>query len=159
MIRSLYSSSAGMRAQQLSVDVIANNLANVNTAGFKRSQAQFRDLLYVTLRQPGAGSNDGNSGGMGLEIGSGSEVVATTKLFSPGVHEPTENELDIAIEGDGFFEVELLNGERAYTRNVLSGWTTRDVWSRPKATYCNLPSTSRTTRSESSSARMEPFPC
>lgn len=117
MIRSLYSSSAGMRAQQLSVDVIANNLANVNTVGFKRSQAQFRDLLYVTMRQPGATSSEDSSNSLGLEIGSGAEVVATTKLFSQGVHEPTENPYDIAIDGDGFFEVELPNGERAYTRN------------------------------------------
>jgi flagellar basal-body rod protein FlgG len=103
-----------MRAQQLTVDIIANNLANVNTAGFKRAQAQFRDLLYVVLRQP-VSYDDVSSAG--LEVGSGSEVVATTKVFAQGVHKPTENALDLAIVGEGFFELALPDGSRAFTRN------------------------------------------
>ena len=82
MIKAMYTAAAGMNAQQTEVDVIANNLANVNTNGFKRSQTNFEDLLYVTMRQPGTTSGTG-SGLVGLQIGSGSRLVSTSKIFTP----------------------------------------------------------------------------
>jgi flagellar basal-body rod protein FlgG len=117
MLKGLYTAASGMRVQQTNVDVIANNLANVNTAGFKRSQADFQDLLYVVMREPGAQTQNGFSTPSGVQIGSGAELVSTTKVFSPGVLEQTERPLDLAILGDGFFEVELINGQKAYTRD------------------------------------------
>ena len=117
MIKSLYTSATGMRVQQVNVDVIANNLANVNTSGFKRTQADFQDLMYVISRDPGALTANGFSTPSGVQIGSGAELISTTKVFSPGVLEPTTRELDVAIEGDGFFIVEHPNGEDAYTRD------------------------------------------
>jgi len=117
MIKGLYTAASGMKVQQINVDVIANNLANVNTAGYKRTQADFQDLLYLVLREPGAQSQNGFSAPSGVQIGSGAELVSTTKVFSPGVLEQTERALDLAILGDGFFEVDLPNGQKAYTRD------------------------------------------
>jgi flagellar basal-body rod protein FlgG len=117
MMKGLYTAASGMKVQQTNVDVIANNLANVNTAGYKRTQADFQDLLYVVLREPGAQTQSGFATPSGVQIGSGAELVSTTKVFSTGVLEPTENPLDLAILGDGFFEVELTNGQKGYTRD------------------------------------------
>ncbi len=117
MMKGLYTAASGMKVQQINVDVIANNLANVNTAGYKRTQADFQDLLYVVLREPGAQTQSGFSTPSGVQIGSGAELVSTTKVFSPGVLEQTERALDLAILGDGFFEVDLPNGQKAYTRD------------------------------------------
>lgn len=116
MIKSLYTSAAGMQAQQIEVDVIANNLANVNTAGFKKSRAHFEDLLYETRQQPGAATATG-SGMAGLEIGSGSRLVSTTKVFTDGVTWQTGRQFDLAIDGPGFFELQGPNGERYFTRD------------------------------------------
>jgi flagellar basal-body rod protein FlgG len=116
MLKALYTAAAGMRSQQTQVDVIANNLANVNTAGFKKSDTRFEDLLYVTMRQPGAANKDGSTMS-GLELGSGSQLVSTTRSFQAGALIQTGNPLDLAISGDGFFELQALDGTRIYTRD------------------------------------------
>jgi flagellar basal-body rod protein FlgG len=118
MMKGLYTAASGMKVQQINVDVIANNLANVNTAGYKRTQADFQDLLYVILRDPGATSGSGGfASPSGVQIGSGAELVSTTKVFSQGDLEQTDQPLNVAIMGDGFLEVELTNGQKAYTRD------------------------------------------
>lgn len=117
MLRALYTSASGMQAQQLNLDVIANNLANVNTTGFKRVKIEFQDLLYQTTRVPGAEQGGGNQLPTGLQIGHGSRPVATTRIFTTGELTQTGEKLDIAIEGDGFFEVQMPDGSRAYTRD------------------------------------------
>lgn len=116
MIRALYSSSTGMQAQQLNLDAIANNLANVNTTGFKRSRVDFEDLLYQTYRAPGTASSQGGIVPTGIQIGNGSRAVATQRLFSQGDFQQTDNPLDVVIEGDGFFQVTRPDGTTAYTR-------------------------------------------
>jgi len=117
MMKGLYTAASGMKVQQVNVDVIANNLANVNTAGYKRTQADFQDLLYVVLKEPGAQTQNGFTTPSGVQIGSGAELVSTTKVFTPGVLEQTDRALDVAILGDGFLEVDLLNGQKGYTRD------------------------------------------
>src|SRR5512147_2439508 len=110
MLRALYSSSAGMQSQQTNLDVIANNLANVNTTGFKRSKTEFQDLLYQTTRSAGAEQGGGNQLPTGLQVGQGSRAVATSKIFTNGEMTRTGERLDIAIQGDGFFEVQMPDG-------------------------------------------------
>ena len=117
MLRALYSSAAGMQSQQLNLDVIANNLANVNTTGFKKSKIEFQDLLYQTTRAAGADQGAGNQLPTGLQVGHGSRPVATSKVFTNGELTATGERLDVAIQGDGFFEVQLPDGSRAYTRD------------------------------------------
>jgi flagellar basal-body rod protein FlgG len=117
MLRALYTSATGMKAQELMIDNTANNLANVNTTGFKRSMLEFADLLYFTQRQPGADVGQGQPLPTGLQIGSGVRPVGTTKIFTPGVFAQTQNPLDVAIEGDGFLKVLLPNGTFGYTRD------------------------------------------
>ncbi|MEZ6064753.1 MAG: flagellar basal-body rod protein FlgG [Planctomycetaceae bacterium] len=117
MLRALYTSATGMKAQELLIDNTANNLANVNTAGFKRSHVEFADLMYTTLEQAGTEVAAGQSSPSGLQIGSGARAVATSKVFSPGTFAETGNPLDVAIEGDGFFKVRLPNGEFRYSRD------------------------------------------
>jgi flagellar basal-body rod protein FlgG len=117
MLRALYSSATGMQSQQLNLDVIANNLANVNTTGFKRSKIEFQDLLYQTTRAPGADQGGGNQLPTGLQVGHGSRPVATSRIFTDGNPTRTDADLDIAIQGDGFLEVQLPDGSRAYTRD------------------------------------------
>ena len=116
MLRTLWIAASGMEAQGLNIDVISNNLANVNTAGFKRSRADFQDLLYETLRLPGAASTAGTRVPTGIQLGHGTRPVAIQKIFLQGDYQHTQNELDMAIEGDGFFQVLQPNGEVAYTR-------------------------------------------
>ena len=117
MLRSLYSAAAGMESQQLNLDVISNNLANVNTTGFKKSKIEFQDLLYETTRTPGAEQGSGNLLPTGLQIGHGSRAVATSKVFTEGELTQTGERLDIAIQGDGFFQVQMPDGTLAYTRD------------------------------------------
>lgn len=118
MLKSLYTTATGMKAQQTMVDTVANNIANVNTAGFKRSQATFEDLLYVTLKSPGLEKNaSGSASPIGIQVGSGSRLSGTTKIHTPGVLEVTNRALDVAIEGDGLFEVQLPNGGTGYSRD------------------------------------------
>lgn len=118
MLKSLYTTATGMKAQQTMVDIIANNIANVNTAGFKRSQATFEDLLYVTMQSPGLQrDSSGSAAPIGLQIGSGARLAGSTKVFSPGTLEITDRSLDVAIDGDGFFAVLMPDGSTAYTRD------------------------------------------
>jgi flagellar basal-body rod protein FlgG len=116
MIRSLWTAASGMQAQNTTIDVIANNLSNVNTAGFKRSRAEFQDLLYQTLRPPGVTSGGGTQVPTGIQIGHGTRAVSTQKLFIQGDFQQTQNQLDLAIEGQGFFQIVQPNGEIAYSR-------------------------------------------
>jgi flagellar basal-body rod protein FlgG len=116
MLKSLFTAASGMKVQQTNVDVIANNLANVNTSGFKRSQANFEDLVYVTEQRPGF-STSGIGSSTGIQIGSGARLVSTAKVFSQGVVQQTKRELDTAIMGKGFFEIDLPDGSKAYTRD------------------------------------------
>lgn len=117
MIRSLWIAKTGLEAQQTQLDVISNNLANVSTNGFKRSRAVFEDLLYQTLRQPGAQSSQQTQLPSGLQIGTGVRPVATVKVFTQGNLQQTGNPLDIAIQGHGFFQVLQPDGTTAYTRD------------------------------------------
>ncbi len=117
MQRSLFTGATGMTAQQMSLDVIANNLANVNTTAFKRSRTDFQDLLYQTIRAPGAISAQGLEIPSGIQLGSGVGVISVTKQFEQGPFVESGNTLDVAIEGDGFFQITLPDGEIAYTRD------------------------------------------
>jgi flagellar basal-body rod protein FlgG len=105
-----------MQAQTLNIDVISNNLANVSTSGFKKSRADFQDLLYQTLRSPGVSSSADTQVPTGIQVGLGVRPAATQKMFSEGDFSHTKNQLDMAIEGNGFFQVTQPNGDIAYTR-------------------------------------------
>jgi len=117
MIRSLWSGATGMIAQQTNLDVISNNLSNVNTSGFKKIRADFEDLLYQIDREPGAPVEPASVVPTGIQVGLGTRVVGTNRLMSAGNLKVTGNQLDVAIEGDGFFQVQLPNGDIAYTRD------------------------------------------
>jgi flagellar basal-body rod protein FlgG len=117
MIRALKTAATGMRSQQLNVDNIANNLANINTTGFKRSKLEFQDLFYQTTKSAGSVAKQGTENPSPLEIGYGSVPVATQRIFSQGELLPTGNSLDIAINGDGFMRVLMSDGTNAYTRD------------------------------------------
>ncbi|MBI2566441.1 MAG: flagellar basal-body rod protein FlgG [Candidatus Schekmanbacteria bacterium] len=116
MIRSLWTAASGMSAQQLNLDSIANNIANVNTTSFKKGRADFQDLLYQTLRAPGASASAGQEIPVGIEVGLGTRPVSIYKIFSQGDFKQTSNPLDLVIEGEGFFAITLPNGDTAYTR-------------------------------------------
>lgn len=117
MIRSLWTAKTGLESQQVQLDVIANNLANVSTNGFKRSRAVFEDLLYQNLRQPGAKSTTQTSLPSGLQIGTGVRPVATERIHLQGGLQNTGNSKDLAINGRGFFQVLMTDGTTAYTRD------------------------------------------
>jgi flagellar basal-body rod protein FlgG len=117
MLRSLWIAKTGLDAQQTHIDVISNNLANVNTNGFKRSRAVFEDLLYQTIRQPGAQSSQQTQIPSGLQIGTGVRPVATERVFTQGNLQQTGNPLDVAIQGQGFFQVLMPDGTTSYTRD------------------------------------------
>lgn len=116
MIRALHTAATGMDAQQQRIDVISNNLANVNTTGFKKQRADFQDLLYQTVRAPGTTSAQGTSVPSGLQIGTGVRTAATHRSFTTGDLMQTGNQFDMAIEGQGFFQVTMPGGQLAYTR-------------------------------------------
>jgi len=117
MIRSLWIARTGLDAQQTQLDVIANNLANVSTNGFKRSRAVFEDLLYQTLRQPGAQSSQQTQIPTGLQIGTGARPISTARIFTQGNIQKTDSPLDIAVQGNGFFQILLPDGTTGYTRD------------------------------------------
>ena len=117
MIRALSNAASGMKAQEMNIDVLSNNLANVNTTGFKRSRAEFADLFYEARVRPGAPSPAGAALPSGIEIGQGVRPVATYKDFNTGEFRETGNALDLAIEGKGFFQVEQPDGNIAYSRS------------------------------------------
>jgi len=116
MMRALYSAATGMQAQQFNLDTISNNLSNVNTTGFRANQARFQDLIYQQLRAPG--SPVGASViPVGTDVGLGSKVGSSAKLFTQGTLVQTDNPFDIAIQGDGFFQITQPDGTTAYTRD------------------------------------------
>jgi flagellar basal-body rod protein FlgG len=117
MIRSLYIAKTGLDAQQTQLDVISHNLANVSTSGFKRSRAVFEDMLYQTTREAGAQSTQQTTLPSGLQIGTGARAVATTRIHTQGNLSQTGNALDLAIQGDGFFQIQQPDGTTAYTRD------------------------------------------
>lgn len=117
MIRSLWIAKTGLESQQTNMDVISNNLANVNTSGFKRGRAVFEDLMYQTVRQPGAQVGAANQLPSGLQIGTGVRTVATERIHTQGNLKETGNSMDIAIQGRGFLQVEMPDGTFAYTRD------------------------------------------
>jgi flagellar basal-body rod protein FlgG len=116
MIRSLWTAATGMAAQQLNMDVISQNLANANTTGFKRSRANFEDLMYQTTVAPGSQTQTGTEIPTGIQVGMGARTVSVQKIFNQGNFTQTENPLDLAIEGKGFFKV-LRGSDEAYTRS------------------------------------------
>lgn len=117
MIRSLSIAKTGLDAQQTQLDVVANNLANVGTTGFKRSRAVFEDLMYQNLRQSGGQTSDQTRMPSGLQLGTGVRVVATERIHTQGNSTKTENQKDVMINGDGFFQVLMPDGTAAYTRD------------------------------------------
>ncbi|HBE80985.1 MAG TPA: flagellar basal-body rod protein FlgG [Firmicutes bacterium] len=117
MMRALWTAGSGMLTQQFNIDTISNNLANVNTIGFKKLRPEFEDLLYQTLREPGSYVHQQTQLPTGLQVGHGSRAVATTKIFTQGDFQQTENPLDLVIEGDGFFQIQMPDGTTNYTRS------------------------------------------
>lgn len=115
MLRGLWSAASGMAAQKLTIDVIANNLANVNTVGFKKSRVDFQDLMYQTITQAGSRTSGGGQIPSGIQVGMGAMPVGVQKMFLQGDFKETKNELDLAIEGNGFFKV-ISGEEERYTR-------------------------------------------
>jgi flagellar basal-body rod protein FlgG len=117
MIRALYTAASGMNAQQANIDNVAHNLANVNTTGFKKSRLEFEDLVYQQVTAPGAPASASTEAPTGLSVGLGTRAVATSRDFTAGNMQSTNGPLDLAIQGDGFFQVSLPNGTIGYTRN------------------------------------------
>ncbi|MGN8521623.1 flagellar basal-body rod protein FlgG [Helicobacter pylori] len=117
MLRSLYSATSGMLAQQTHIDTTSNNIANVNTTGFKKSRADFNDLFYQAMQYAGTNTSNTTLSPDGMEVGLGVRPSAITKMFSQGSPKETENNLDVAIMGKGFFQVQLPDGTTAYTRS------------------------------------------
>jgi len=115
MIRALWTAATGMQAQQINQDVIANNLANINTVGFKKSRAEFEDLMYQVLLKSGVETSLNSQLPVGIEVGMGVKPVSVQKMFSQGNYQQSENDFDWAIEGDGFFQLDD-NGRTVYTR-------------------------------------------
>ncbi|GBG58065.1 flagellar basal-body rod protein FlgG [Sporomusaceae bacterium FL31] len=117
MMRALWTAGSGMVAQQNNIDVVSNNLANVNTTGFKKSRSDFQDLMYQTIRQAGATTGPDNQLPSGVQIGHGVRLVATQKINTQGSFQETGNSYDMAIEGDGFYQIAMPDGTLAYTRD------------------------------------------
>jgi flagellar basal-body rod protein FlgG len=116
MLRALYTAASGMQAQQLNIDTIAHNLANVTTTGFKQRRTQFQDLLYQNERNAGTANTSSTDIPVGLQVGLGTKPIATEMIFTQGDYSATDNPLDIVIEGQGFFQIRQPNGQLAYTR-------------------------------------------
>lgn len=116
MIRALWTAASGMQSQQMNIDVVANNLANVNTNGFKKSRVDFQDLMYQNIKTTGAPSTSSTQIPSGIQVGLGSRVAAVSKVFTAGNMSQTGNELDLAVEGEGFFQIKMPDGTTAYTR-------------------------------------------
>lgn len=117
MIRSLYTAATGMEVQQLFMDAISHNLSNVNTTGFKRQKMEFQDLMYQTLREPGVRNPEGSMAPSGIDVGLGVRAAANQRIFEQGSINQTGNIYDVAIEGDGLFQISLPDGSTAYTRD------------------------------------------
>ncbi len=117
MMRSLWTGASGMITQQFNIDTIANNLSNVNTTGYKKNRAEFEDLIYQTLLMAGTLATEVSEIPTGIQVGHGAKVSATQKMFSQGSLQSTENKTDLALEGEGFFKIQLYDGTFAYTRD------------------------------------------
>ncbi len=117
MLRSLWTSATGMNAMQFKVDTISNNLSNVNTTGFKKSRADFEDLLYQTMKMAGTPATEDTVTPTGIQVGLGVKTAATQKIFEQGSFQATGNRLDFALEGEGFFKILMPDGTEAYTRD------------------------------------------
>jgi flagellar basal-body rod protein FlgG len=117
MVRSLWTGAAGMIGQQTNIDTISNNLANVNTAGYKQVRTDFEDLLYQTVRTAGTPATEDTVTPVGIQMGHGVKVAATQRIFSQGALQSTDNVNDLAIEGEGFFRIQMYDGSYAYTRD------------------------------------------
>jgi flagellar basal-body rod protein FlgG len=117
MMQSLYTASTGMLGMQMQIDTTANNIANVNTVGFKKSRAEFADLMYQVQEYAGTSTSDTTQSPTGIEVGLGVRPTAVNKIFSEGSLKQTDNQLDIAITGKGFFKMELPDGTEVYSRN------------------------------------------
>jgi flagellar basal-body rod protein FlgG len=117
MMQSLYTASTGMLGMQTQIDTTANNIANVNTIGFKKGRAEFADLMYHVMEYAGTSTSDVTQSPTGIEVGLGSRPTAINKIFSEGALKQTDNQLDIAITGKGFFKLELPDGTEVYSRN------------------------------------------
>ncbi|KMQ51241.1 Flagellar basal-body rod protein FlgG [Chitinispirillum alkaliphilum] len=117
MMRSMMTAATGMEAQQLYMDTISNNLSNVNTIGFKRSRVEFQDLMYQTLREPGVRNFEGGMAPAGIEVGLGVRSAGTQRIFEQGSLNQTDNPLDLAIQGEGMYQIMLPDGSSAYTRD------------------------------------------
>jgi len=116
MLRALWTAASGMSVQQTNLDVISNNIANANTNGFQKSRVDFQDLMYQTVRVQGTKNEAGNEIPTGIQIGNGAMLAASQKVFLQGDFEQTQNQLDLAIQGNGFIEVDLPSGTKAFTR-------------------------------------------
>ena len=116
MIRALYTAASGMNAQQTNIDNVAHNLANVNTTGFKKSRVEFEDLVYQEIRAAGAAASSTTEAPIGLEVGLGTRAVATSRNFSTGNMRATSAPFDVAVQGEGFFQITLPDGSTAYSR-------------------------------------------
>lgn len=117
MVRSLWTGASGMIGQQANIDTISNNLANVNTTGFKKMRPDFEDLLYQTIRTAGTPATEETVVPVGIQMGHGVKVAATQRMFTQGALQNTENVSDLAIQGDGFFRIQMYDGSYAYTRD------------------------------------------
>ena len=117
MIRALMTAASGMKAQQMQVDSIANNIANANTSAYKKTELSFRALFYQTYREPGAPTSASQRAPTGLQIGSGTEIAGSSKIWEQGELHPSSGTFDLAIQGEGFFKVKLPSGEFRYTRD------------------------------------------
>jgi flagellar basal-body rod protein FlgG len=117
MVRSLWTGASGMIGQQANIDNISNNLANVNTAGFKKVRADFEDLLYQTVKTAGTPATEDTVVPVGIQMGHGVKLAATQRMFTQGALQNTENAYDMAIQGDGFFRIQMYDGSWAYTRD------------------------------------------
>lgn len=117
MMRSLWTAASGMIGQQFNIDTISNNLSNVNTTGFKKSRAEFEDLIYQTMLMAGTPATEVSEVPTGIQVGHGVKTSASQKMFMQGSLQNTENKLDLALEGEGFFKVQLYDGTMAYTRD------------------------------------------
>lgn len=117
MMRSLWTAASGMVGQQFNIDTISNNLSNVNTTGFKKQRAEFEDLLYQTVLMAGTPATEVTEIPTGIQVGHGVKVAATQKMFEQGSLQNTENKLDLALEGEGFFKIRLYDGSVAYSRD------------------------------------------
>ncbi len=117
MMRSLWTAASGMVGQQFNIDTISNNLSNVNTTGFKKNRAEFEDLIYQTVKMAGTPATEISEVPTGIQVGHGVKVAATQKMFEQGSLQATGNKMDIALEGEGFFKVQMYDGSMAYTRD------------------------------------------